>query len=248
MIVGDAAGPTEPFPIYVSGPVQRGFGRGGKDLGCPTANLPSRLLRGASASSAAASALADAPTGVYFGYARIIPEALIGRADENEDKARRGSGSGSEETGASAPAQVERTPLSDADTQVHPMVMSLGWNPFFANKTKTAEVHLLHGFSADFYGLEMRVVVLGYIRPEYDYVSAEALREDIDIDKQVAVASLQRATYQHFADDDWLWELDAGKGAAWAGDGAAAAAPTAESGGESAEHEGAAAAAEPPTA
>lgn len=34
-IVGPDA-PQQPFPIVLSGPVQRGFGRGGKDLGCPT--------------------------------------------------------------------------------------------------------------------------------------------------------------------------------------------------------------------
>ena len=28
--------PEAPFPIILSGAVQRGFGRGGKDLGCPT--------------------------------------------------------------------------------------------------------------------------------------------------------------------------------------------------------------------
>lgn len=28
--------PQPPFPILMSGAVQRGFGRGGKDLGCPT--------------------------------------------------------------------------------------------------------------------------------------------------------------------------------------------------------------------
>jgi hypothetical protein len=28
--------PEPPFPIRLLGPVQRGFGRGGKDLGCPT--------------------------------------------------------------------------------------------------------------------------------------------------------------------------------------------------------------------
>ena len=35
----DIAGPEipqSPFPIYLSGAVQKGFGRGGKDLGCPT--------------------------------------------------------------------------------------------------------------------------------------------------------------------------------------------------------------------
>jgi riboflavin kinase len=34
-IVGSDA-PESPFPIELSGDVQRGFGRGGKDLGCPT--------------------------------------------------------------------------------------------------------------------------------------------------------------------------------------------------------------------
>lgn len=35
-------GPDEPglpFPIKLAGPVQKGFGRGGKDLGCPTGAL-----------------------------------------------------------------------------------------------------------------------------------------------------------------------------------------------------------------
>ena len=38
----DIVGPETvepPFPIFLSGAVQRGFGRGGKDLGCPTGEL-----------------------------------------------------------------------------------------------------------------------------------------------------------------------------------------------------------------
>ena len=31
--------PESPFPIYLQGAVQVGFGRGGKDLGCPTGKL-----------------------------------------------------------------------------------------------------------------------------------------------------------------------------------------------------------------
>ena len=34
----------------------------------------------------------------------------------------------------------------------------------------------MHDFPTDFYGYEMRAVVLGYIRPELDYVSKGALR------------------------------------------------------------------------
>jgi len=33
------------------------------------------------------------------------------------------------------------------------------------------EVHILHVYEHDFYGHEMTVVVLGYIRPELDYTS-----------------------------------------------------------------------------
>lgn len=35
IIVGPETVDT-PFPIFLSGAVQKGFGRGGKDLGCPT--------------------------------------------------------------------------------------------------------------------------------------------------------------------------------------------------------------------
>lgn len=35
MIVGPDS-PESPYPIALTGAVQKGFGRGGKDLGCPT--------------------------------------------------------------------------------------------------------------------------------------------------------------------------------------------------------------------
>ena len=35
MIVGPDV-PESPYPIALTGAVQKGFGRGGKDLGCPT--------------------------------------------------------------------------------------------------------------------------------------------------------------------------------------------------------------------
>ncbi len=45
-------------PICLSGPVIAGFGRGSKQLGVPTANLPPEPL---------AEELAGLPAGVYFG-------------------------------------------------------------------------------------------------------------------------------------------------------------------------------------
>lgn len=97
-----------------------------------------------------------------------------------------------------------RVPITAIDQRIFPMVMSVGWNPFYKNTQKTAEVHVIHNFQADFYGLEMRVVVLGYIRPEFNYVSKEALVEDIEMDKRVAVNSLARNLYQDYATDPFL--------------------------------------------
>lgn len=38
-IVGPAT-PQDPYPIQLEGAVQHGFGRGSKDLGCPTGVCP----------------------------------------------------------------------------------------------------------------------------------------------------------------------------------------------------------------
>jgi len=157
--------PEPPFPIKLSGPVQRGFGRGGKDLGCPTANLPDESLPAMSTVT---------KTGVYYGFAQITPSA-------NADHA-----------------------LSKEETSVLPMVMSLGWNPFYKNERMTAEIHILHEFKSDFYGYDMKALVLGYIRPELDYTSREALVDDINMDKQVALNALDRPGYQTYASDPFF--------------------------------------------
>jgi len=158
--------PQAPFPIFLSGAVQKGFGRGGKDLGCPTANLPDESLP----------AITDvAPPGVYFGYAQVAQSSTT-EASSSES-------------------------LDEECTRVHPMVMSLGWNPFYKNERMTAEIHIMHAFNSDFYGHHMKVIVLGYIRPELDYTSREGLIEDIETDKRVALTSLLRPGYQKYMQD-----------------------------------------------
>lgn len=71
---------------------------------------------------------------------------------------------------------------------IYKMVMSIGWNPYFDNTEKTIvswllsivvwslffltecyrfqEPWLLHDFGEDFYGEELRLAIVGYIRPE----------------------------------------------------------------------------------
>ncbi|XP_052733709.1 profilin-1-like isoform X2 [Vigna angularis] len=99
---------------YIGGPVVKGFGRGSKVLGIPTANLSTKGY---------SDLLSEHPAGVYFGWAGLSARGVF------------------------------------------KMVMSLGWNPYFNNKEKTIEPWLLHDFNEDFYGEELRLVIVGYIRP-----------------------------------------------------------------------------------
>lgn len=61
------------------------------------------------------------------------------------------------------------------------MVMSIGFNPFYKNTVRSAEVHVMHGFGTDFYGREMRIVIVGFIRKELNYESLEKLVGELDV-------------------------------------------------------------------
>ncbi|KAJ1814378.1 riboflavin kinase [Coemansia sp. RSA 2598] len=152
LVVGPSK-PEPPYPIFVSGDVVKGFGRGGKQLGIPTANLPE---------SAVDAALQNIPIGVYYGWAQVSGDA------------------------------------------VRPMVMSLGWNPYFKNQKRSGEVHIIHGFDEDFYGREMRVAILAFVREEKDYACLDDLVRDIHFDIRVALASLQREEYCRIKDDGFF--------------------------------------------
>ena len=52
----------------------------------------------------------------------------------------------------------------------------MGWNPFYGNTKKSFETHIIHKFDDDFYDSELVVVMLGYLRPEKNFDSLEALK------------------------------------------------------------------------
>jgi riboflavin kinase len=170
LIVGPENGPEPPFPLRLSGPVIKGFGRGSKELQIPTANIP--------ISGLSVGGCQNVESGVYFGFASLDLPTTITTTDE-ELKAG----------------------------NVFPMVMSIGWNPFYKNEVRSVEVHIVHDFSEDFYGVEMRLCILGWIRPEFDYVSKEALIDDIRMDIRVGVESLKRPAYSRFLHDPYLLEF-----------------------------------------
>ncbi|KAG5454931.1 Riboflavin kinase [Clonorchis sinensis] len=62
-------------------------------------------------------------------------------------------------------------------------VVSIGWNPFFRNTTRSVEAHLIERFDEDFYDRMMHLLILKYHRPERDFENLDALvdciRDDI---------------------------------------------------------------------
>jgi FAD synthase len=54
----------------------------------------------------------------------------------------------------------------------------------------------------DFYSTKLNLLILGYIRPEFDYVSLEALIDDIRTDCEVANKSLARKAYVSYLAED----------------------------------------------
>ncbi|KAI9335477.1 riboflavin kinase [Obelidium mucronatum] len=154
LLVGNDSKVEEPYPLRLKGTVIKGFGRGGKELGIPTANLPEDVSQYAGQ---------FIESGILYGWASV-----------------------------------------NSSKEVFPMVMSFGWNPYYKNEKRSAEVHILHKFEEDFYGKELRVIVAGYIRPEKNYTSLDALINDINFDIKVAYNCLARPAYASLKEDSFL--------------------------------------------
>ncbi|KAI2621941.1 riboflavin kinase [Hypomontagnella submonticulosa] len=197
------SGPEPPFPLQMEGAVISGFGRGSKELGIPTANLP--------VDEAATPWIADAKSGVYFGYASLAlpPSHPDRQTTAQKSTAPRHQSNPRAPVDAAPPSttttEAEQTGATEASKgkgeegpkqwQIYPMVMSIGYNPFYKNSVRSAEVHILHEFASDFYGAPLRLMILGYVRAERDYASLDALVRDINIDCEVARDSLARPSW-----------------------------------------------------
>jgi riboflavin kinase len=71
-----------------------------------------------------------------------------------------------------------------------------------------------------FYGQEIRLVVCGYVRPEANFTSLEALVQRIHKDAEVSKAALSHPQLQGYAAEAFLQPAGAAAAAAVAGDGA----------------------------
>lgn len=138
-----------PLPYYCSGEVVRGFGRGSKELGIPTANFPEHVVDNLPA---------DLTTGIYYGWGCV------------------------------------------GDGEIHKMVMSIGWNPFYKNTKKSVETHVIHQFDEDFYGEILSILIVGYIRPEKSFDSLDALIAAIHSDIEEAKNQLDLPEFRKLKD------------------------------------------------
>lgn len=162
-----------PYPVAFDLSIVCGFGRGSSELGIPTANV--NLNDG----------LNQLDVGIYYGWCRLTkvdhPESQVKRDDGNTVSFNYGNDLAADEV-----------------DQALPMVMSIGYNPYYNNQEKTAEVHIIHKFPHNFYGARIQGLVLGYIRPELDYTTKEALIKDINTDITIAQEVLAREPYLEY--------------------------------------------------
>ncbi|KAI9835006.1 MAG: hypothetical protein M1819_002729 [Sarea resinae] len=198
LYAGPPDGPESPYPIKVRGKVVKGFGRGSKELGFPTANIPITSL------------LSTLPNGIYIGWVAL-------------DLRTASSSSSPSISTTSTTTSTTTTPALEKQKALPPAtyeaVLSLGQNPYYDNEQRTLEVHVPHEFGFDFYGARVNLLILAFVRPEYDYDSLEALKADIGTDVEVARRSLAREPYvnvRESSERQWLedfgWEQGEGEG------------------------------------
>jgi riboflavin kinase len=85
---------------------------------------------------------------------------------------------------------------------VYKAVLGIGDNPHFGDaKHRTIEAHLLHNFNRDFYGEELKLVIVGYIRGYEKFESLEQLKQTMNRDKEIASQALDEPKYYMFKED-----------------------------------------------
>lgn len=142
-------------------------------MGIPTANVPFEQVP---------KDVESLPLGVFFGFAKLQKTELNAfQSLERPDGSKVDFNFGQS--------------LTEEELQVWPVVLSIGLNPFYQNDSKTVELHIIHNFKQDFYGAKVKFSILGYIRPELDYTTKEALIEDIKTDIKIAIKTLSKPEY-----------------------------------------------------
>lgn len=141
------------LPYFVQGKVCKGFGRGSKELGIPTANFNHQVIE---------KLPKELDCGIYYGFANVN------------------------------------------NGPVYKAVLSIGWNPYYQNDKKSLETYIMHKFEGDFYGAHLKLVILGHIRPERDFLSLDDLINEIHNDISIADGKLDNNDYDKFRTHEYF--------------------------------------------
>jgi riboflavin kinase len=173
------------------GVVNTGYGRGGKQLGFPTANLGPASVWDA--------ALTHVATGVYFGHVVLEREQLTPEDDHNPMVS-------SSSTTTSSRCTNNQVPYAT--------VVNIGYSPTFVgqeNSVKIIEAHLIRLSPIndddpmdDFYNVTMRLQLIGYLRSERKFPSLADLIVQIQQDVRMASMLLDQEPYSSFRRDPFL--------------------------------------------
>jgi riboflavin kinase len=172
-----AAATATAAALRLEAPIVRGFGRGSRQLGVPTANLdPQALAQGGLSLDPGA-----LPRGVYFGWARVM---MSGGGGDDFDHAVHPM-----VMNVGLRPTVNVTGEEDASVEVHVM-----------HRFSAAGAEQQQGASfAEFYGARMRVVVTGFLRPEMRFDGLPALLSRIKADIGLSKAQLLDEVGPHAA-------------------------------------------------
>jgi riboflavin kinase len=180
---------TLPQIMRLRGQVDSGYGRGGKKLGFPTANLPSRLFRGA---------LQDVPCGVYFGWVVLEQQDDAALLDEeNNYKKKKGRNMPHK-----AVVNVGYSPTFEGQENPEKIVEA----HFILPQGDAAPITIMD--PPDFYGEVMRLQLIGFLRPEMKFPSFPDLIAQISTDVADAKDALDLEFYRRFQKDDFVKNCD----------------------------------------
>lgn len=175
---------VQQLPIRITSKVVRGYGRGSKDLGIPTANVS----REKGVLSCSCGDFDDLPTGIYWGFARI------GERGAEED----GENSVLGKVHLSAISIGYNPTYNNEEKTVEPHLIAERGHPQ-RHASSTGETQF-----QDFYDKTIILSVVGYLRPELPFEGLEKLTAAIKKDISDAESLAQLNDPKTMSEREWV--------------------------------------------
>jgi riboflavin kinase len=202
-----------PHVLRYRGKVERGFGRGGKQLGVPTANLPSHLFP--------KQALQNISTGVYFGWAMLEQQHQEQQQQQSPPTAPQQStyktvvniGYSPTFQGQENTEKIIEAHLIVEEIEQHHIQDQVQQHPQQQQQQQEEEENMKDDDEKkknslplpDFYGVYMRLQLIGFLRSEQKFDSFSTLLNQIRQDVYDATLALKDPPFTTCRDMDQDW-------------------------------------------